>query len=80
MNDIFPTITEMLDLNTPDTVDGESLLPVITNKKEAVRESVFFMYKNFQRGVRTDKWKLIKYLVEGKYTTQLFDIVNGHWK
>ena len=68
LNDIFPTITEMLDLNTPDTVDGESLLPVITNKKEAVRESVFFMYKNFQRGVRTDKWKLIKYLVEGKST------------
>jgi len=47
---------------------------LLEDPNEKVRESVFFLYKNFQRGVRTTDWKLIKYLVEGKQTTQLFEI------
>ena len=50
------------------------MTPILKNREAIVRESVFFIYKNFQRGVRTKEWKLINYLVEGEKTTQLFKI------
>ena len=74
LNDLFPTIADIVGTEKPATIDGTSLLPILENPKKTVRESVFFLYKNFQRGVRTKNWKLIKYLVEGKQTTQLFEI------
>ena len=74
LNDIFPTISDLVGVEKPETIDGTSLLPILEDPNEKVRESVFFLYKNFQRGVRTTDWKLIKYLVEGKQTTQLFEI------
>ena len=37
---------------------------------------MFFAYRHVQRGVRTDRWKLIRYGVNGVQTTQLFDIQN----
>jgi len=74
LNDIFPTIADIVGTEKPETIDGTSLLPILNDPEKTVRGSVFFMYKNFQRGVRTKEWKLIKYLVEGKQTTQLFKI------
>lgn len=74
LNDIFPTVTDLIGIEKPETVDGISLLPILNNPKAEVRESVYFLYKNFQRGVRTKDWKLITYLVEGVKTTQLFEI------
>ena len=74
LNDVFPTLADMAGTETPDAVDGTSLVPILEDTNKEIRESVFFMYKNFQRGVRTKDWKLIKYLVEGKQTTQLFEI------
>jgi len=74
LNDLFPTITALAGVETPKGLDGTSLVPVLENTDAIVRESVFFIYKNFQRGVRTKEWKLIKYLVNGEKTTQLFKI------
>ena len=74
LNDVFPTVADIVGVEKPETVDGKSLLPILKDSKATVRESVYFSYKNFQRGVRTKNWKLIKYLVEGKKTTQLFEI------
>ena len=74
LNDLFPTIADLIGIRKPETIDGLSLKPILDNPNETVRESVFFLYKNFQRGVRTKDWKLIKYLVKGKQTTQLFEI------
>jgi len=74
LNDLFPTIADLVGTEKPATIDGVSLLPILEDPTKTVRESVFFLYKNFQRGVRTKDWKLIKYLVEGKQTTQLFEI------
>ncbi|MDA9660598.1 sulfatase-like hydrolase/transferase [Flavobacteriaceae bacterium] len=74
LNDVFPTVADIVGIEKPETIDGLSLLPILKDSKATVRESVYFSYKNFQRGVRTKNWKLIKYLVEGKKTTQLFEI------
>ena len=74
LNDIFPTITDLIGIEKPQTVDGKSLITILENPNTSVRNSVFLMYKNFQRGIRTKDWKLINYLVEGKKTAQLFDL------
>jgi arylsulfatase A-like enzyme len=72
--DLFPTICDLTGLPIPKSVEGKSLSPVLKNPKSKVRDSVFFAYRHVQRGVRTDRWKLIRYGVNGVQTTQLFDI------
>jgi len=64
----------------PDSVEGKSLARLIQGKEKKVRNSVFFAYKSFQRGVRTDRWKLIYYNIKGKKTTQLFDMKSDPWE
>ena len=59
---------------TPGTVEGVSLAPVIRGQKAKVRESMFSAYRTFQRAVKDERYKLIRYHVNGKKTTQLFDL------
>ena len=73
--DIFPTVLDQLGLEIPSTVEGESLLPLITDPVSPNREAAFYAYRDLQRGVRTsDGWKLIQYEVNGVRTEQLFDL------
>jgi arylsulfatase A-like enzyme len=44
------------------------------------RETLFFAYRDVQRAVRDDHFKLIEYNVGGKRTTQLFDLRNAPWE
>ncbi len=74
--DIFPTLCNLTSLPVPKEVEGRSLMPSLKDPKARVRDSVFLAYRDFQRGVRTDRWKLIEYNVGGKRTTQLFDLQN----
>jgi arylsulfatase A-like enzyme len=74
--DLFPTICDLTGLPVPKSVEGKSLAPLLKNPKARVRDSVFFAYRQVQRGVRTDRWKLIRYSVSGVRTTQLFDMQN----
>ncbi len=73
--DIFPTVTDVLKLPKPPTVESQSLVPYINNPTKPGRPSVYYAYRDFQRAVRTaDNWKLIKYNVNGVETTQVFDL------
>ena len=78
--DIFPTVCELVGSPIPETVEGKSLVPLITGEKKKVRDSIFGAYKEFQRMVRNDRWKLIIYNVNGKQTMQLFDLQNDPWE
>jgi arylsulfatase A-like enzyme len=78
--DVFPTIFELAGLKTPDTVEGHSLVPIMKGSHRGMRESMFFAYRNFQRAVRTRDWKLIRYRVNGKETTQLFHVGRDRWE
>jgi arylsulfatase A-like enzyme len=73
--DIFPTICEMTGLATPDSVEGQSLLPVAADEPDAGRGDLYFAYTGIQRAVRDSRYKLIEYYVDGVRTTQLFDLV-----
>ena len=59
--DIFPTICEVSGIPVPETVEGRSLVPVITSQKESLRNTLFFAYRNIQRAVRDERYKLIEY-------------------
>ncbi len=71
--DIFPTVCALTQTPVPARVDGKNLLPIMTGKASKVRDYAFTWYKNIQRAVRTDAWKLIRYPQIGK--TQLFDLM-----
>jgi arylsulfatase A-like enzyme len=70
--DLFPTACELCGVTPPEGVEGKSLVPVMTGKQEKVRDVVFGAYRQFQRCVRTDRWKLIRYPHVNR--TQLFDL------
>lgn len=71
--DLFPTLCELAGLPVPNSVEGKSLVATIADNTP-VRDSVFYAYRDIQRGVCTGRWKLILYQVNGKETTQLFDL------
>jgi len=70
--DLFPTLCDVLGLQPPAGLEGESLRPLWEGRKERVRESVFLPFMQFQRAVRDDRWKLIAYPKIGHL--QLFDL------
>lgn len=78
--DLFPTYCDAAGLKTPASVEGRSLMPILTGHKTRVRDSVFLAYRDFQRAVRTERWKLIVYNVKGQVTTQLFDLEKDPWE
>lgn len=70
--DLFPTAAELCAVKLPDGVEGKSLVPLMAGREEKVRDVVFGAYRQFQRCVRTDRWKLIRY--PDINHTQLFDL------
>jgi arylsulfatase A-like enzyme len=74
--DLMPTFCDLTGLQTPTTVEGKSLLPVIQGSQPRVRESLFCAYRACQRMVRDERWKLMKYNGSGVKNTQLFDLKN----
>ncbi len=78
--DVFPTLCDLAAVPTPPTVEGSSLAPVLRGRTAKVRDSMFFAYRDFQRAVKKDGWKLIVYNVLGQRTTQLFDLRNDPWE
>jgi len=59
--DVYPTLCDVLGIQPPAGLEGESLRPLWEGKKERVRDSVFLPFMQIQRAVRDDRWKLICY-------------------
>ncbi len=70
--DLFPTFADFAGANVPEGVEGKSLRLVIKGKTTKVRDVLYTGYRNCQRAVRDDRWKLIRYPLVNK--TQLFDL------
>ena len=71
LRDLFPTICELAGIDAP-AVDGKSQVPVLRGDQERMYEFVIGYFRDSQRMIRTDRWKLIRYpLVE---RVQLFDL------
>jgi len=72
--DLFPTICDLAHVRVPKCVEGKSLMPILKGKKFKGREIMFNTYKDVQRSIRDDRWKLIQYPQINR--TQLFDLKN----
>ena len=74
--DLFPTLCDLAGAPTPTVVEGESLLPIIQGRQRSVRDTLFGAYRDCQRMIRDERWKLIKYNANGVKNVQLFDLKN----
>ena len=72
--DVYPTICELTGTPIPPEVESKSLVPVITGQTAKVRDYAFTAYRQCQRAVRDECWKVIRYPLVNK--TQLFDLEN----
>jgi arylsulfatase A-like enzyme len=70
--DVYPTVCELTGTPIPPEVESRSLVPVMTGKAAKVRDYCFTAYRNCQRAVRDERWKVIRYPLIDK--TQLFDL------
>jgi arylsulfatase A-like enzyme len=71
LRDLFPTLCELAGLEIPD-VDGRSQVPVLRGDRDSMYEFIIGYFRDSQRMIRTDRWKLIEYPLVGQ--TQLFDL------
>jgi arylsulfatase A-like enzyme len=72
--DVYPTVCELTGTPVPPEVESKSLVPVMMGKAAKVRDYAFTAYRNCQRAVRDERWKIIRYPLVDK--TQLFDLQN----
>lgn len=82
--DFYPTILELAGVEVPEGIDGVSLLPLIKNPKQTVRDSLLLM--NFwgpdavqSFGAITKDWKYINWYYGGggmTPTEELFSMTN----
>lgn len=69
--DIFPTLCDLTDIETPASVEGKSLLPCLSDMDTELRETLYLAYGNSIRGVTDGHHKLIEYSCG---SSQLFDL------
>ncbi|MEY2880794.1 MAG: hypothetical protein RLZZ15_3174 [Verrucomicrobiota bacterium] len=70
--DLFPTFCDFAGAKIPDGVEARSLAPIIQGRAQKVRDLLYTGYRDGQRSIRNDRWKLIRYPLVDR--TQLFDL------
>ncbi len=78
LQSLFATTCEMARIETPATVQFPSLVPLLTGRQKKLYDSVYGAYRDFQRMVRTQDYKLIRYPHVNE--VQLFDVKNDPWE
>lgn len=79
--DIYPTLCELIGIETPDSVEGMSLVPAMNKPDMDTCETMYFAYWKNQRAVKDKQYKLVEYVVNGiNNMTQLFDLKNDPWE
>jgi len=74
--DAFATLLELAGLESPPHLESRSLKPIWEGRADVSRETLFAAYRNCQRMVRDERWKLICYRVgEQEERRQLFDLI-----
>ncbi len=70
--DLFPTVCALTGTDIPPLVEGKNQASVVLGKTSKIRTKMFTLYKDVQRSVRNERWKLICY-PQINYN-QLFDL------
>jgi arylsulfatase A-like enzyme len=72
LHDVFPTVCDLAGVPVPASVESKSLAPLLADPAARIYDDVYAAYRDVQRMVRNERWKLIVYPKAG--VTQLFDI------
>ena len=70
--DIYPTLGQLCGVDGPDSSLGIDFSPAFDDPQWSARNHLVFAYKNVQRAIRDDRWKLIQY--PNVNQVQLFDL------
>lgn len=72
LHDIFPTLCNWAKTNVPEGIDGISFYNILNKKEHKTRKQLMLAYMDYQRSVRDERWKLIRFPKIDK--TMLFDL------
>ena len=72
--DVMPTLGAICGVSAPQTSEGIDLRETLREPTHAARKELVFGYKQVQRAICDDRWKLIRYPQVNR--TQLFDLQN----
>ncbi|MCD6354572.1 MAG: arylsulfatase [Prolixibacteraceae bacterium] len=74
--DVLPTLCDIAGVQTPDDVDGNSMLPVIMGKEQPSKMYYWeFPSYSGQQAVRMGKWKAIRMnIFKGNMDIELYDL------
>ncbi len=70
--DVLPTLGKLCGVPAPKTSEGIDLTTSLSDPTRPARSHMLFAYRDVQRAVRDERWKLIRYPQVDK--TQLFDL------
>jgi arylsulfatase A-like enzyme len=70
--DVMPTVAGLAKVPALEGIDGRSLVPVLEGKEKSVWPVIFTSYRDCQRAIRDERWKLIRYPLVDR--TQLYDL------
>jgi arylsulfatase A-like enzyme len=70
--DVLPTLGALCGVQGPATSEGIDLRPTLRDPAKPARTTMMFAFRDIQRAVRDDQWKLIRYPQVDR--TQLFDL------
>ena len=59
--DIYPTLAEISEVEAPDNLDGESLVPLLRDPRLRTGRTVATMFNANNASLRTDRWRYIRY-------------------
>ncbi len=70
--DVLPTLGKLCGVAGPATSEGADFSATLRDPATPARKQLLFAYRNVQRAIRDDRWKLIRYPLVDR--TQLFDL------
>jgi arylsulfatase A-like enzyme len=72
--DVLPTLGKLCGVTNSEPSEAREFRATLRDPKRPARLELVFAYREFQRAIRDDRWKLIRYPQINK--TQLFDLLN----
>lgn len=72
--DVLPTLGALCGVSGPSTSEGLTFAPTLRDPALPARPRMMFAFRDIQRGMRDEQWKLIRYPEVNR--TQLFDLHN----
>lgn len=70
--DLLPTVGKLCGVPAPATSEGREFTATLKDPQQPARSQMMFAYKDVQRAIRDDRWKLVVYPKVNK--TFLFDL------